>query len=148
MPDAAPTVAERLQRLEDLDEIRQLFIAYGHHLDAGDVQAYSELFATDGELLLGPMGHATGPEAIRELMAKVLGRVTGRSYHLVTNPVIHLDGDRATSEVLWTVIRPDAGGRLEVAMFGRHRDELVREAGRWRFRRRRGVVDVPAGRPG
>jgi hypothetical protein len=28
---------------------------------------------------------------------------------------------------------------------GRHVDDLVREAGAWRFLRRRGFVDIPAG---
>jgi hypothetical protein len=88
----------RLRRLEDLEEIRQLFTDYGRHLDAGDVQAYAELFADDGEVLLGPIGR-------------------------------------------------DPGGKLEVAMFGRHQDDLVRERGRWRLKKRRGRMDVPAGPP-
>jgi hypothetical protein len=29
-------------------------------------------------------------------------------------------------------------------MVGHHEDELVREAGRWRFRRRRGFVEIPS----
>ena len=29
-------------------------------------------------------------------------------------------------------------------MLGRHRDDLVREDGRWRFARRRGLVDIPS----
>ena len=133
-----------LHRLEDPEEIRQPFIDYGHHLDAGGVDAYGRLFAEDGELLLGPIGRARGPRAIAKLMAKVLACASTRSFHLVTNPIIRLDGDRATGEVLWTVIRPDADGKLVVAMFGRHHDELVRERGRWLFLRRRGQIDVPA----
>lgn len=142
--DDQASLAQRLRRLEDLDEIRQLFVDYGRHLDAGDVEAYAELFADDGEILLGPIGRAKGRPAIVELMTKVRERARTPSFHLVTNPVIRLDGDRATAEVLWTVIRPDAEGKLEVAMFGRHLDELVRERGRWRFAKRRGKIDVPA----
>lgn len=141
------TLEQRLRRLEDLEEIRQLFTDYGHHLDAGNVEAYSQLFARDGEVLLGPLGRAKGPAAICELMTKVRARTTTRSFHLVTNPIIHLDGDRARTEVLWTVIKPDAAGALQVAMFGRHLDELVREDGRWKFLKRRGQVDVPSALP-
>jgi uncharacterized protein (TIGR02246 family) len=149
-PAKAPRMADddspthRLRRLEDLEEIRQLFVDYGRHLDAGDVHAYADLFADDGEVLLGPIGRAKGRAAIVELMTKVKERVAGPSYHLITSPVIRLDGDRATSEVQWTVIRPGADGKLEVAMFGRHHDELVRERGRWRLLKRRGTIDVPA----
>jgi uncharacterized protein (TIGR02246 family) len=138
------SLAHRLRRLEDLEEIRQLFTDYGRHLDAGDVHAYAALFADEGEVLLGPIGRAKGPAAIAELMTKVKARATTASFHLITNPVIRLDGDRATSQVLWTVIRPDATGKLEVAMFGRHDDELIRERGRWRFLKRKGRMDVPA----
>ena len=138
------SLTHRLRRLEDLEEIRQLFVDYGRHLDAGDVQAYAALFADDGEVLLGPIGRAKGRTAIVELMTKVNERAAGPSYHLITSPVIRLDGDRATSEVQWTVIRPGTDGKLEVAMFGRHEDELLRERGRWRFLKRRGRIDVPA----
>jgi uncharacterized protein (TIGR02246 family) len=140
----ADDVESRLRRLEDLEEIRQLFVDYGRHLDAGDVEAYAELFADDGEILLGPIGRAKGHAEIVALMTKVKERAQTASFHLVTNPVVRIDGDRATGEVLWTVIKPDAAGKLEVAMFGRHVDELVRERGRWRIRKRRGRIDVPA----
>ena len=141
---ASDDTLARLRRLEDLEEIRQLFVDYGHHLDAGDVEAYADLFADDGEILLGPIGRAKGRQAIVELMTKVRARAKTPSFHLIANPIVHLDGDVATSEVCWTVIRPNADGKLEVAMFGRHHDELVRERGHWRFRRRRGQIDVPS----
>jgi len=134
----------RIRRLEDLDEIRQLFIDYGRHLDSGDVESYAALFADEGEVLLGPIGRAKGRAAIVDLMTKVKARTTTPSYHLITSPVIRLAGDHATSEVQWTVIRPDATGKLEVAMFGRHEDELIRERGRWRILKRKGRIDVPS----
>jgi uncharacterized protein (TIGR02246 family) len=147
MADDVDSLAERLRRLEDLEEIRQLFVDYGRHLDAGDVHAYAALFADDGEILLGPIGRAKGRAAIIELMTKVKEGASTASYHLITSPVIRLAGDRATSDVQWTVIRPGADGTLKVSMFGRHEDELVRERGRWRISRRRGRVDVPASLP-
>ena len=141
------SVHERLRRLEDLEEIRQLFIDYGHHLDTGDFEAYAALFADDGEVLLGPIGRAKGRPAIVALMTAIRARAKTPSHHLVTSPIVRLDGDQAASEVQWTVIRPAPDGTLQVAMFGRHHDELVRERWRWRIRRRRGQVDVPAALP-
>lgn len=140
---AGDDIDARLRRLEDTLEIQQLFVDYGHHLDAGDFAAYAALFADDGEVLLGPMGRAKGPAAIEKLMTELLADDVGRTYHLITSPVIELDGDTATSEVMWTVIERDGSGAPRVSMLGRHRDELVRERGRWRFRRRKGYVDVP-----
>ena len=133
----------RLRRLEDLQEIHQLFVDYGQYLDAGDVDAYASLFAREGEILLGPVGRAKGPEAIRALMARVLEGTIGETYHVISSPQVELDGDSARSEVMWTVVRRGRDGEPEVTGIGRHRDELVREDGRWRFRSRRGFIDIP-----
>ena len=141
MTDALET---RLARLEDLMEIHQLFVDYGRYLDGGDFDAYASLFADEGEVLLGPMGRAKGPEAIKALMTKTLAGSQGTSYHIISSPAVTLDGDRATSVVMWTVVNRDADGRAALSMIGRHVDELVRERGRWRFLRRKGYVDIPS----
>jgi len=83
MSTRGQSVEERLRRLEDLDEIRRVFIDYGHQLDRHDFESYTDLFTEDAELLLGPIGTVT----------------------------------------------------------------LVRDGGRWRFRRREGHIDAPARSP-
>lgn len=137
------TLDERIRRLEDLDAIHRLFTDYGRHLDAGDVESYAALFTDDGEVLLGPMGRAKGRDAIRELMRKTLHGRAGSAFHIISSPAVELDGDRATSEVMWTVIQRDPDGRPKLGMIGRHLDDLVREDGTWRFARRRGEIDLP-----
>jgi uncharacterized protein (TIGR02246 family) len=134
----------RLARLEDLEEIRQLFVDYGRHLDRGDLDAYAALFAEDGEVLLGPLGRAKGREGIRALMAPVVEGSAGNSFHLITAPLIELDGDRARSNVQWTALTRGPDGGPLMTMFGHHEDELVREDGRWRIARRKGFVELPS----
>jgi uncharacterized protein (TIGR02246 family) len=142
------SVEARLQRMEDLLEIQRLFFDYGHHLDAGDFDAYASLFAEDGEVKLGPVGRAKGREEIRALMEGMIGASAGQSYHVISGPRVELDGDTATSEVMWTVVSRGADGQAVLSMTGRHRDRLVREDGRWRFQERRGFVDIPSAMPG
>ena len=137
-------LVDRLRRLEDLLEIHQLFVDYGRYLDAGALDAYAELFADDGELLLGPVGRASGREEIKAVMAKALAGAKGSSFHIISSPAVKLDGDCATSEVMWTVVQRDADGKPSVGMIGRHVDDLVRERGQWRFQRRKGYVDIPS----
>jgi uncharacterized protein (TIGR02246 family) len=132
----------RVQRLEDLLAIQQLFVDYGNHLDAQDLDSYAALFADDGEVLLGPLGRAKGRDEIKALMAKAMGPGSG-SFHLVTNPMITLDGDRASSVVMWTVVARDDKGAPKLTMLGRHVDELVRTPEGWRFARRKGYIDLP-----
>jgi len=134
---------ERLRRLEDRDAIHQLFVDYGRYLDAGDIDAYAGLFTADGEVMLGPMGRTRGRENIRELMSTVLDGRVGSSYHLIGSPQVRLDGDEATSEVMWTVIQRDGEGKPKLTSMGRHVDRLRREDGVWRIAERRGYVDLP-----
>ena len=102
------------------------------------------MFAKEGEVLLGPLGRAKGRQQIRALMESVLKDTAGDSLHVISNPMIGLQGDRATSDVMWTVVRRGEDGLPHLSMIGRHRDELIREDGRWRFLKRRGFVDIPS----
>lgn len=141
-PDLA-ALAARLQRLEDLQAIHQLFVDYGRHLDQGNWAAYAALFADDGEVLLGPMGRAQGPEHIRLLMEGLLGDKVGETIHVISSPAVVLDGDAATSEVMWTVLHRMEDGSPKLTACGRHKDHLVRQRGEWKIRKRRGFVDLP-----
>jgi uncharacterized protein (TIGR02246 family) len=141
------SIEARVQRLEDLQAINQLFIDYGEHLDAGDFAAYAALFAIDGEVLLGPMGRASGRAEIEALMTKALANSVGSTFHIVSSPRISLDGDRATSTVMWSVASLAPDGLARISMVGHHVDDLVRTAEGWRFRRRRGVVNLPSAMP-
>ena len=142
------SIEARLQRLEDLQAINQLFIDYGEHLDAGDFDAYAQLFAEDGEVLLGPMGRAVGRSEIQALMTSKLAAGVGSTFHIVSSPRITLDGDTASSTVMWSVATTADDGLARVSMVGHHVDDLVRTPDGWRFRRRRGVVHLPAKLPG
>lgn len=133
----------RLQRLEDRDAIHQLFIDYGRYLDAGDFENYASLFAIDGEVRLGPMGKASGRDAIRELMTTNLSAQVGDSFHIISSPQVVLQGDTATSTIMWTVVQKDADGSARLTMVGQHHDQLVREDGAWRIKQRKGLINLP-----
>ena len=135
---------ERLRRLEDILAIQQLFIDYGLALDAGDLETYAQLFATQGTINLGPIGRATGRTEIKALMAQTLEGLVGSSFHIVSSPQINVHGDRAISQVMWTVIHRDKNGQPQVTMIGKHHDELIRENGEWKIQTRKGTVDIPS----
>ena len=77
-------------------------------------------------------------------METALDGAIGTSFHVISSPMIALRGDTATSDVMWTVVHRKEDGHPSLSMIGRHRDELVREDGRWRFLKRRGFVDIPS----
>ncbi len=127
----------RLQRLEDVEEIRTLLLDYGKFLDARDLPAYSRLFAKDGEWV-GGFGSAQGPAGILAFMEKNLGTGPnrGHTFHILSNFVIDVKGDTATAWSRWTFITKAADGKPVISQAGRYDDTLVRENGRWKFKRR------------
>src|SRR5687767_9777901 len=72
------SVETRLRQLEDKEQIAQLLIDYGRHLDSRDLAAYAALFAADGEWV-GGFGTVTGRANIRAFMEKSLGTGPNRA---------------------------------------------------------------------
>jgi hypothetical protein len=128
----------RIQRLEDHEEIERLLMDYGLTLDRRDFAAYSQLFATNGSWS-GSIGTFTGPAAIKAAMDKAFNVAAAPSgdgsFHLLTNPIIDVQGDHATAISKWTFVRI-VDKKPVIALAGRYDDTLVRENGHWRFLRR------------
>jgi len=104
-----------------------------------DDQRYDDvvaLFAPEG--VLDSMGtRAEGREAIRAFFPEdrpTEGRPT--SAHVLSNPVIDVDGDTARAESDWVMIQRDETGATGIVLAGRYRDELVRIDGEWLFSNR------------
>jgi ketosteroid isomerase-like protein len=140
-PDRALTA--RIQRLEDIEEIRTVLLNYGRYLDARDFGAYSRLFAKDGEWV-GGFGSVVGPAAIQAFMEKnIPGPNKGNTYHLLSNFVVDVHGDAATAWSRWAFVTPGADGKPVIAQGGHYDDTFVRENGHWKFQRRVAPVDIP-----
>jgi uncharacterized protein (TIGR02246 family) len=141
------SVEARLRRLEDLEEIRELLTEYQGMLDGKDLNGYAALFATNGEFVAGDV-RAQGHEEIRALVEGMLGNLLtteqGDDAHLVVNPLVHLDGDRATAHVTWAYIVRGPEDQPLLSKLGHYEDVLVRERGRWRFLRRSASTGIPA----
>ncbi len=143
---AAKSMEERFRALEDREAIEELLITYGRFLDKEDLVGYSNLFARTG-VWEGGIGSATGPKEIREMLEAVFGRTTrgqyGNSYHLMSDIIIDVDGDTATSWSRWTWIIESDDGKPVPQRSGHYEDTLVRENGEWRFQRRLTVTELP-----
>ncbi|HEY1304503.1 MAG TPA: FAD-dependent oxidoreductase [Vicinamibacterales bacterium] len=142
------SLAARLQRFEDKEEIQNLLLDYGRYLDNRDFAGYSSLFAKDGEWV-GGFGSVTGPANIKTFMEKNMGTQpnVAKNYHLLSNFVITVNGDTATAWSRWAFVVPGERGAT-IAQAGRYDDTLVRENGRWRFKKRVASNDTagPGGR--
>ena len=136
-----------VQRLEDRAAIERLLIEYGRTLDARDFKAYSELFAKDG-VWSGGMGTVQSPAAIKAFMEKAIpGPNTAHNFHILSSFAIDVNGDTATAWSRWTFMVPGPNNTAVAAQSGRYDDTLVREDGRWKFKKRVASNDIPAGGP-
>lgn len=132
--DSVPT-----QRIEDRIAIERLLVEYGRTLDNRDFAAYSHLFAENGEWK-GALGSYRGPAAIQAAMEKIFTDAAadipkGKNFHVMSNFVIDVQGDRATASSMFIFYKLDKS-KPEAAVAGRYEDILVREKGVWRFLQR------------
>jgi hypothetical protein len=137
----------RVRVLEDREEIRNLLQEYRRTLDVRDMRAFSALFASAGSWT-GKSGAATGPDAIHDMLVAQLSEnppAPGATlWHWISDPVIAVDGDRATASSFWMHVRRGDGDRPLLPTLGGYDDELIREDGRWRFLRRSVSPLIPA----
>ena len=138
----------RVQVLEDREDIRNLILAYGTAHDHRDYRTFSALFAREGEWVSG-MGSAKGPEAIFELMDSMIGHNPlpegSGTFHILTNDVIDITGDRASAVTKWMYMTPGEEGEPNIDVLGHYNDKFIREDGAWKFLRREAPVDLPIG---
>jgi uncharacterized protein (TIGR02246 family) len=140
----APTIEQRLQRVEDELAIRRVLIDYAVTQDARDYDGYAALFAKDGEWVNGKSVHK-GRQAIHKMLVDLYGApppgyVNADSYHISSNPEIEVNGDRATVRSRHLLILRGPNGEPTPALAGRYEDEMIREDGKWKILRR---VDNP-----
>jgi ketosteroid isomerase-like protein len=137
----------RLAALEDERGVIATLHAYGHAIDAGDEERWLDCFAEDGRFSASgenreKMGFdVRGREQLAAFIAAHTRRPEQFHQHLVVEPVIEIDGDRARCTSYFLVLmRHERMPRIRA--FGRYEDELVRGAdGRWRFRHRHATID-------
>jgi ketosteroid isomerase-like protein len=143
---ATAALAARVSVLEDREAIRELMFTYGKLLDEKDLVGYSKLFAKDG-VWEGGIGSAKGPEEIFRMLDTVFSRPGanefGNSYHIISDIMISVDGDAATSRSHWTWVVEGPDGTPTGQRSGHYEDRLVREDGEWKFLHRLTVTELP-----
>jgi hypothetical protein len=125
-------VADRVRRLEDLDEIHRLKARYCRLSDrgydtAGDSpEEVAALFADDGA-----WGDMRGHESIRRLFESFQATLPFAA-HVAVNAEIELDGDTARGRWLGLVLLTDAAGDATWVV-GTYDDAFVRTTNGWRI---------------
>jgi ketosteroid isomerase-like protein len=127
---------------QDCEEIRQLIARYCHHVDSVQSKEIVGLFSSDAVLDIAGT-KTVGTEAIEAFFEGLRAVYDVKPMlHHVTNVLVDVDGDEATSQSYILVVVP--GDPIAIAMTGRYDDRFRRIDGQWRFVERR---MTPDGRP-
>ena len=129
------TIEERLRVLEDIEEICKLKARYAAACDDNyNADAIAALFAEDATWDGGALGKADGRPAIHKFFSRAT-EFFPFAIHNVMNPIIDVDGDRATGR--WYLLQPAtmAKGNQAVWLAATYHDEYLRLDGRWMFKR-------------
>jgi uncharacterized protein (TIGR02246 family) len=146
MSDELAELEARVQRMEDREAIHGLFMRYRQCLDEKDFSGYAALFAEDGEFVAAgasAKGRAGIEELVDGMRGSLLTAVAGDDLHIVVNPEILIDGDRATARSTWIYLVRGDDGEPTLSKVGHYEDVLIRENGGWRFARRYAPIDIP-----
>lgn len=142
---AQPVVAQQvtMDTLLDRIQIEDLLTHYYNDLSLGKAHELSEYFTEDA--LLDVDGTvARGHGEIAKLYQRPEpdpnappAEPRGRGHMLLTNPIIAVNGNTATAHLIWTGVMNQGIGKLPyIFEQGREDDELVKQNGKWRIKRR------------
>lgn len=135
---------DQQKRLVDELEIRNVLARLAQGADDGDLNEYVRLFAEDGSWQ-APDGSIR--EGRSDLLAGAQARRAGgiqgpgtNTFHVVTNTVVNLDGDQATSTSYYQFYG-NTDATPEIRRTGIYRDEFRRTADGWKMQKR--VIQGP-----
>lgn len=131
------SLAARIAALEDREAIRDLLARYGPLADAGDCAGAAGLWTQDGVYEVGGFGEYRGRAAIRALLEGESHQslIHGGAAHILSPPVIVLEGDCATARNHSVVFR-NAGEHWEAHRASANLWHLARTEEGWRVARR------------
>lgn len=120
-------------------EVTELLYRYAELIDAGDFDGVGELLGR------GSFMGVAGASVIAGLFASTTRRFpeqgnTPRTRHLVLNPIVDVEGDRATSRSTFCVVQKTDTVSLQPIVVGRYADAFARDDDGWFFTER--TVDV------
>jgi hypothetical protein len=124
---------------EEKEAIREVLAEYCFCLDGARFADMAALFTPIG-VWDTAFGKGIGRDGIESLVRKLhASRPAGenrRGVHLVTNFVIKLDGETAHVLSNWVVAQNSPTGPI-VSAAGGYEDDMVKQDGTWKFRRRK-----------
>jgi hypothetical protein len=128
--------------LEDKDSIREVLAKYCTFGDNGRFPELATLFVADG-VWEGRMARAQGRSEIEALMTRTnppAGQGPVRR-HLVTNTVIQVNGEMATAQSTFMMVRESESGPM-IGAVGNWSDVFAKQGKEWMFQSRKVTPEI------
>jgi len=122
--------------------IREVLSGYSICVDTGDDEGFAALFTSDCQWQWQAAGlNFKGREALK-LVARAVAKYAKGTQHAITNWIIEVHGDTATSTSQFTCFlsRPE---KIYCLMLGYYKDQLVRKGDDWLIEKRVVQVENP-----
>jgi hypothetical protein len=130
---------QRIERLQDVDQIENLVGIYGYYLDKQQWDLLTDLFAEDGSMEISLRGIYVGKKSIRralELFGPQNIEPAHLHNHIQLQPVIHISADGLHA---WSRSRAlsELGTFERVGMWGdgAYENEYVKQQGIWKIKK-------------
>ena len=115
---------------EDHLAILNLIARYNHAIDLVNPEMWADCFTEDGEFDARPVTHCHGRAELLEFCQHAQGRVR----HWTSNLLVEGEGDTATASRYLMALTP--GAVAEPGVTGVYHDQLVKQDGDWKIKRR------------
>jgi len=135
-------IEKRLQRMEDIEEIKQVIARYAKAADSnGDPKLMAACLTADAVWYCKEVGTWDGREAVVDGLRETCTVRLPWALHYMTQPIIDVaeDGQTAVGEYyLWELakVNPEDGGAAEDTWIGGwYESQFRKESGTWLFNR-------------
>lgn len=134
------TIEKKLTILEDIESIKKLKYLYCYLVDAGiagDESKMDELithFTDDAWIDFSEFGIHRGKDAVAKFYKEAVAQDLSYSAHMVSNPIIEVDGDKAEGK--WYVFVPCTFRATDTPVWlqGKYEEEYVKVEGEWKWK--------------
>lgn len=125
--------------IDDARQIENLLYTYAEYIDLGNFEGIAELFRH--AVITSPAGGET--QGYDEVLAMYQNSTrlypdtgTPHTKHVTSNPIIEVDGDKASCRSYFTVLQSLPDLALQPIISGRYHDEFEKVDGNWHFSQR------------
>jgi len=132
-------IENRIERIEDMEKIKKLKSLYCYLVDegvAGDKSKFDKLmtnFTDDAWIDFSEFGRHESKKAVAAFFETVVAQVLSYTAHMVSNPIIEIDGNKATGRWYFEVPSTLRAANKPAWLQGKYEEEYHKEKGDWKW---------------